>query len=265
MILNAKNVGSSTTGKSELSDLSALRGLGRPLLTELEAICKTSVFQSGQTVLVESVTPEYVGYVKQGILRMQKTLTDGRQQIVGLLIKGDLFGYAIGQSKGFVIEAAGEASVCMFASNQFNALSTRFPELERFLLQNTLNELDRARDWMIILTSYKINVRLAGFLVVLCTRYVDFDNVLRVSPGRLELKIPVARADLSNLLGARGESISRAFSALAKKGIIKVKTPYHIEILDIGRLFDEAGNEDTESLDALNRLMRIKPQRYSTR
>jgi len=205
--------------------------------------------------LAEGEMPDYFGCVKQGILRMQKTLYDGRQQIVGLLVEGDMFGHILGEPTSFAIEAASEASICMFKRQPFEALLSSSLELERFLLLDTLNELDRARDWMVILTNYKTNVRLAGFLVVLCTRYYGFDHTLQIGSGKLELNIPVTRVDLSHLLGTSVESISRAFSVLAKKGIIEVKTPYHIEILDIQRLFVEAGNEDTESVNALKQLM----------
>jgi len=112
-----------------------------------------------------------------------------------------------------------------------------------------------------ILTNYKTNVRLAGFLVVLCTRYFGVDHRLQLNSDRLELNIPITRADLAHLLGTRIESISRAFSALAKKGIIEVKTPYLVEVLDIQRLFEEAGNEDAESVKTLNQLMQKQLER----
>ena len=239
----------------EIADISTLRELGGPLLVELEAICTKTAFDPGQIVLAEGVVPDYIGCVTAGILRMQKTLYDGRQQIVGLLVEGDLFGHVIDGPTGFAIEAASEASICMFRRKPFEALLTRSVKLERLLLKNTLNELERARDWMVILTNYKTNVRLAGFLVVLCTRYFGFDQIVQIRSGRLELTIAVTRADLSHLLGTRVESISRAFGALAKKGIIEVRTPYLIEVLDIRRLFVEAGSEDIESVNELNQLV----------
>lgn len=246
---------SPTEDRCRLADASALRGLGGPLLAELEEICTRATFQPGQTVLAEGEMPDYIVCVWKGILRMQKTLYDGRQQIVGLLVEGDLFGHVSEGPMSFAIEAASEASTCMFKRKPFEALLARAPDLERLLLRNTLNELDRARDWMVILTNYKTDVRLAGFLVVLCTRYFGVDHILQIGSDRLELNIPVTRTDLAHLLGTRVESISRAFGALAKKGIIEVKTPYLIEILDIRKLFAEAGNEDIESVNALQKLM----------
>ncbi len=192
---------------------------------------------------------------------MQKTLLDGRQQIVGLLVEGDLFGHVIEGPMSFAIEAATQASICMFRRDPFEALLARSLELERFLLLNTLKELDRARDWIVILTNQKISARLAGFFVVLCTRFVGVDHIFESGSGRLQVNIPITRVDLAHLLGARVESISRAFSALAKAGIIEVKTPYQIEILDIMRLVEEAGDEDMGSVQALEQLRWGKPHR----
>jgi len=251
MLSKENSLTSPTVERCGLSDVSALHGLGGPLLTELESICTKATFQPGQIVLAEGMAPDYIGCVRQGILRMQKTLYDGRQQIVGLLVEGDMFGHVIEGPASFAIEAAGETSICMFKRKPFEALLNRSLKLERLLLLNTLNELDRARDWMVILTNYKTSVRLAGFLVVLCTRYFGVDHIMQVGSGRLELNIPITRVDLAHLLGTRVESISRAFGALTKKGVIEVKTPYLIEILDIEKLFEMAGNEDLESVKAL--------------
>lgn len=243
-------------GSSKPIAPSMLRKLSAPLRSELDGICKHAAFQQGETVLNTGMQPDYVGCVNRGILRMQKTLHDGRRQIVGLMVEGDMFGRVFEAPMDYAIEAATEASICMFKRSQFEELMNQSLELERFVLMNILNELDRARDWMVILSNHKVSGRLAGFLVVLCTRFVGIDHVLRVGSGSLEVNVPINRVDLAHLLGTRVESISRAFAALAKADIIRIHTPYLIEVLDIRRLVEEAGDEDMASVHVMEQLIR---------
>ena len=242
-------------GGCALSSLRPFSSLSVPLVLELEKICQRKVYPAGRTVLDAGEESDFFGCVKQGILCMQKTRQDGRKQIVGLLAEGDMFGRMFDGASDFTVEAATEASICRFRRGPFEDLLTRSLELERFVLLQLMKELDRARDWMVILLNRKVTGRLAGFLVVLCTRFAKVDHLIRPENGSLELRVPVNRGDLAGLLGTRVESISRAFGALAKDEIIRIKTPYLIEVLDIERLVEEAGEEFAPSLKDIEQLV----------
>jgi CRP/FNR family transcriptional regulator len=62
--------------------------------------------------------------------------------------------------------------------------------------------------------------------------------------GQLTIQNPISRADLANLLGARPESISRAFHALADDGILKIIRPDLVAVSSIEDLAEEAGEPE---------------------
>ncbi len=188
-------------------------------------------------------TPDYFGYVRRGVLCMQRISLDGTRQIVGLVAEGDMFGPLFEGISKVAIETSTEVSILNFRRDPFEALMARSVELDHFMLQKLMADLDRTRDWMLVLLNRKITERLAGFLVVLCIRYANVDHLVRWDDGSLEIKVPISRCDLASLLGTRVESVSRAFSTLAKRGIIRTKTPYLIEVQDVRRLLEEAGGE----------------------
>lgn len=212
-------------------------------LAELESICRMRRYRAGQTVVDAGEAAEFIGCVRRGYLRMQKTLTDGRQHIVGLLVEGNVFGRAFGEPPNFAIEAATDAEVCAFARAPFEALLERSPELDRMMLLDTLNELDRARDWMMILSNQKVSGRVAGFLLVLCSRFAELDHLLRPGGEGIDIQIPISRPDLAHLLGSRVESISRGIHALKDAGHVEILRPDLIRILDIRALATAAGDE----------------------
>ncbi|SFB82675.1 Crp/Fnr family transcriptional regulator [Tropicimonas isoalkanivorans] len=228
----------------ELTKVARFDRLDSGVRDALEAICRTHRYRAGQTVARSGETLDTIGCVRSGFLRMQKRLADGRQHVVGLLVEGDMFGRVFDGALHFAIEAATEAEVCTFRRAPFEELLVRMPDLERMVLLNILNELDRARDWMIILSCPRVSGRIAGFLLVLCSRFAGIDHLFRAGRRGPEVRIPISRADLAHLLGTRPESISRGFHALAEAGYIEILRPDRIGIRDLTALAAEAGDDD---------------------
>ena len=211
-------------------------------------------YGAGQIVTHEAEDSSFIGLVASGVLRMQKTLVDGRHPIVGLLVEGDIFGRVFDGATELAIEAATDADVYTFPRAPFEALLKRSPDLDRAVLLNILNELDRARDWMVILSNQKIVNRVAGFLLVMCTRFMGVDHLVQASQTGIEIKIPVGRTDLAHLLGTRQESISRALHALADAGDIDILQSDRILVRNVNALASKAGEEDRHTIATLKDL-----------
>jgi CRP/FNR family transcriptional regulator len=227
-----------------LSRIAELATLPAGLQAELRALGHCRHYAAGHILAEAGDHSDTVGYVTDGILRMQKTLPDGRQHVVGLLVAGDMFGRVYDGPMQFAMEAASDVEVLTFHRPRFEALLARHPELERLVLLHFLGELDRARDWMILLATPRVRGRLAGFLLMLCTRYRTAGHLFGTEAGRLTIRIPIGRADLAHLLGARPESISRAFHALADDGLLDILRPDLVAIPCIDALAEEAGEPE---------------------
>lgn len=222
----------------------------------LDAMCRVKSFSAGQIVAHAQEEMGFIGCVLTGILRMQKTLADGREHIVGLLVQGDIFGRAFDGAAEFSIEAATEVECCAFPKTEFETLLTQSPDLERALLLNITNELDRAREWLIVLSNQKIVGRIAGFLLLMCSRFRDIDHILLPRPEGIEVKIPISRADLAHLLGTRPESISRALHSLNDQGAIDILEPDRILIRDTKALARVADEDEIEAIATLQDLLK---------
>lgn len=213
-------------------------------LEALHQSARLRSYRAGQTIADAGETTPYVGCVLDGFVRVQKTLYDGRQHIVGLLANGDIFGRVFhAEPLQFAIEAATDAKVYAIQDGSLEDLMSRSPVLERLIVMNVLDELDRARDLMIILSSNKVSARLAGFLLMMCTRFANL-CLASADDRALEVRVPISRVDLAHLLGTRTESISRSFHALADKGWLAIRKPDLIEILDVKSLCGEAGESE---------------------
>jgi CRP/FNR family transcriptional regulator len=221
----------------------------------LAEMCRLRHFRAGETITHQDERADFIGCVLSGILRMQKTLADGRQHIVGLLIEGDLFGRMFDGPSEFSVEAATDVEFCAFPRPAFEALLQRAPDLDRAVMLNILTELDRARDWMLILSNQKISSRLAGFMILMMSRFRGIDRLLVQGSEGIELRIPIGRTDLAHLLGTRPESVSRAFHGLEDAGEIEILEPDRVLVRDIEALAQRAGDDEIAGLSDLRGLL----------
>ncbi len=249
--------GDATDYENALSRLRPFSELSSDTLAEMAAISTLRRYRAGQVVVHDGDRSEFIGCVREGFLRMQKTLVDGRQHIVGLLVEGDMFGQVFNGPLHFAIEASTDAEVWAFQRAPFEALLLRAPDLERVVLLNILNELDRARDWMVIVSGQRVTGRLAGFLLVMCTTFAEIDHILVQTGKGPEIRIPISRIDLAHLLGTRPESISRAFHALQDDGDIEIIGPDHVRLLNLDGLAEKAGEDGSASNANLRELLQV--------
>jgi CRP/FNR family transcriptional regulator len=210
------------------------------LLVRIGAMCRLRNFTAGEVIVEEGKEAAIVGTVVSGVLKMVKAMADGRQQIVGLLMPSDMFGRVYADNAEISIETATDAVLCTFDRKAFEALMQEFPELEHKVLISVLNELDAAREWMLLLGCQSVQERIATFLLMLLRR----GALHKPGSGGRRVTVPVKRKDMAAFLGTTAETISRSVQAMAKRGILKIITPQTFEIVSHDDLVAMSGREE---------------------
>src|SRR5688572_20347962 len=100
------NVGAIATDRCSSLGCSACRGIDPAIKQELARLARIRRYTAGEIVVGEEEEIPFLGNVVSGVLRMQKTILDGRQQIVGLLLPSDMFGRVFSHISHVSIEAA---------------------------------------------------------------------------------------------------------------------------------------------------------------
>jgi len=207
---------------------------------ELANISHIRSLRIGQSIQAESETSQLLGSVVSGALRIQKTLDDGRRPLVGLLLPSDFFGRAFADYSALSIEAASDDTVvCCFDRQQFEKLAQRFPEIEHKLMLNALDELDAARDWMVLLGSRTVTQRLAIFLMMLYRRKGSDPT----NAGSL-VQMPISAADRAGYLATTRETFTRITQTIKQKGVVQFHGRQHFEVLNVQQLVRMAGQDE---------------------
>lgn len=186
----------------------------------------------GQAVLVEGEPAEFVGLVISGVLKVCRSLADDRQQIVGLLFAGSFFGRAFETVAHFSVEAASEAEIRCIRRRDFEVLLERHPDLQQHMLSIVLDELQAARDWMVLLGCQETLERVACFFALL---------LQRGEGGSDRVTFPIGRRDIAGYLGTTVETLSRQVQLLSREGIIEILDGKSFRILDPVRLISLSG------------------------
>ena len=214
-------------------------------ISRLNAMAFRRTFTAGELILSDSEVPEFFGNIISGVVKLSKVTHDGRQQIVGLQFASDFIGRPFAARNPFYAEAASEVELCCFRKKQFEDLVRDIPDLEHRMFQHTLDELDAARAWMVLLGRKSAEERIASFIMLVV------DRVRQIGCGHsgafgetMEIDLPLTRAEIADYLGLTIETVSRQFTRLKTRGLIDVVRGRRIAIRDIAALRDASGETD---------------------
>ena len=161
----------------------------------------------------EDEPAEYLYQVISGAVRTYRVLDDGRRQISGFHLPGDIFGVEVGDVHRSSAEAICDAQVVVVKRSAAMARAEHDKDLARQLWTLTVRELQRVQEHSLVLVK-NAEERVVGFLLEMAAR--------KSSAGAIEL--PMCRQDIADYLGLTIETVSRTFTQLAQSGTIALET-----------------------------------------
>lgn len=192
----------------------------------------------GDALAMES--DEATGYanVIEGVVKLSRVLRDGRQQLVGLQFSSDLMGRLFADENLLSAEAASDVELCRMPKLVLEALVGSSSELKQRLLDQSLHDLDDAREWMVTLGRKTASERVVSLLLLFATRNAEDGTA---DDGPVTFDLPLVRSDMADFLGLTIETVSRQITKLRNEGVIVVSSHRHVVVPDMERLRRRAG------------------------
>ncbi len=195
--------------------------------------------KSGHTLLWEGDDSPVVANVLEGVLKLVVAASEGREQIVGIVFPSDFIGRPFGKESPYTVTAMTDAEVCIFNRNSFDDFASEHPDLQQKLLRRTLDELDRARHWMMLLGRKSATEKVASFLLEMSERITgqgcDTSNAQNV------FELPFGRQQIADILGLTIETTSRQLTQLRGAGVLGLPSRREIVIHDRAAMEAMAG------------------------
>jgi len=209
---------------------------------QLVALAKTSHKQyaeSGTELLGDAERINTYAVVLSGVVKLAKSLSDGRQQIVSLQFAPDFLGRPFKSESALSAEAATDVSLCTFPKAALERLMQASPELERRLYRQALDELDQAREWIVTLGRKSAGEKIASFLLMIAR---NIDPNADPDSDAANFELPLTRADIADFLGLTIETVSRQLTRLRTDKVISIENNRNVVVPSLARLEARAGN-----------------------
>lgn len=199
-------------------------------------------FDGGESIFHENDASKSAYTLRKGLIKITKSLPDGRIQIVRILMPGDLFGF-----DGFAEEnynhtatALTDCEVCRLPLKDLALLRENNSEVDRSMMARWIKNLRQTEDLLLELGAKKASEKLASFILNLSQ--ADNRSPLYESDEEHWISLPLSRGEIGSLLGLTIETVSRFFSGWKRKGLIK-ESKGMIQIIDAKGLKEAACSE----------------------
>lgn len=197
-------------------------------------------YRPGEELIGDAEEITSYANVIRGVVKLTKMLKDGRQQVVGLQFAPDFLGRPFSQKSKLAAEAASDVDLCRMPKSVLEAMIADSPTFEHRFLEQTLRELDEAREWMVTLGRKTAAEKVASFLYSIIV-HID-PAIERNHATTATFDLPLTRADIADFLGLTVETVSRQLTKLRTEKVIKITNNRHITIPDIERLKSRNGS-----------------------
>ena len=177
----------------------------------IELMGAPMTFRRNSEIYGESEQADYAYKVVSGAVRTYRILADGRRQIGGFHLAGDVFGLEVGEQHAFSAEAVTESKILVVKRSALMALAARDSDVARELWTLTGRELARVQEHIVLLVK-TAQERVAGFLLEMADRRPASDAV----------ELPMSRQDIADYLGLTIETVSRTLSNLEHEAAIEL-------------------------------------------
>lgn len=175
--------------------------------------------------------------VKNGFFKTAILKIDGRTQVTGFYMTGELLGLdAISLEKYSCDTVALEDSeVCEVPFARLEEIGRTIPPLINQFHKIMSREILHDHDVMMLLGSMKAEERLITFLLNLSTR------LSRRGYSSTEFNLKMTRSEIGSYLGLKLETVSRSFSKLQEEGLIQISNK-QVKLLNIAELYRKVGD-----------------------
>ncbi|MFZ9115689.1 MAG: cyclic nucleotide-binding domain-containing protein, partial [Burkholderiaceae bacterium] len=192
-------------------------GLSANELTELDAlVANRRRIKKGASLYTEGDTFTSLFAVRSGFFKTRVTTPDGRDQVTGFQMTGEILGLdgIVNDKHSCDAVALEDSEVCVMPFSRIEEISRSVHSLQNHMHKIMSREIVKDQSIMILLGGMRAEERLAAFLMNLIQR------LSARGFSKTELVLRMTREEIGNYLGMKLETVSRTFSKFADEGLI---------------------------------------------
>ncbi|MBL8670875.1 MAG: helix-turn-helix domain-containing protein [Alphaproteobacteria bacterium] len=189
-------------------------------------------FARGAAIFRDGDAADRIYEVRNGVVRLSKTLADGRRQVLDFVEPDRIIGLHDGKVHGATAEAVTPAVLVSYPRSSVETAMAGDAATACRLMTELRAAAMRSEVRLVLVGRKTADERVATFLLM---------RAHRDAADGEEVSLPMGRADIADYLAVTIETVSRALSKFKAGGLIAMPGPQSIVLRDIERLRDVAG------------------------
>lgn len=188
-------------------------------------------YHRNQILFFEGGAAHHLFGLNVGLVKMVKSLENGKERITRILFPGDIFGLEALNEETYPVTAVvlEDSEICSVPREQFFAFLRSNPDISIDMVRLLVNEIAEARTQMTNLSFKDARMRLATFVISL----ISADE--RSSPNSCSLTLPLTSQEIAEILELSPETVSRTWHGFRQEGLLE-KRGRHLLIPDLRAL-----------------------------
>jgi len=207
-------------------------GLHQADMALLESVVKRKeIYKRGQLLFKPGDRFDFIYAIRSGSVKTSVCTADGRVQITGFHIAGELLGLSALASGQYSNEARAleTTSVCRVEADRLDVLAQTIPSLQYQMMKIMSGQIRQDEELMLLLGRRTAEERLAEYLIGLSRRFA----ARNYSPTQFHLSM--SRGDIGNYLGIAEETVCRILARFQNAGLITTQRR-DVRLVDLRQL-----------------------------
>ncbi|CAG2533770.1 Crp/Fnr family transcriptional regulator [Maribacter dokdonensis] len=201
-----------------IRQFNSLRALSKEELKKVSNAKISKKIKKGDALFSEGQKLDGVYCVRNGVSKLSKLSSNGKEQIVKLTNRGEIMGQRSVIAEDYTnlsATAINDMEVCFIPKEIITTTLNTNPYFSLEVLRHMAHDLKEADDVIVNMSQKTVKQRLAEALLYLRQNYGEDENGF--------LLLTLSRDDYANIVGAATESLIRMLSDFKKKGLIKTE------------------------------------------
>jgi CRP/FNR family transcriptional regulator len=195
---------------------SLFQNLSSDQIQSLGCVFRPARYRRNQILFFEGGIAQHLFALHSGLVKMVKTLDNGKDRITGVLFPGELFGLESLTDVSYPLTAVAlrDCDICAAPRDDFSAYLRTNPDIAIGMVRFLVGKLERVRTQVTDMSFKDARMKLATFLLSLVTSDTPAEN------GTVNLTLPLSRQEISEVLELSPETISRTLSSFRREQLL---------------------------------------------
>lgn len=200
---------------------------------------RAETFAADTFIFLEGDPADRLWVVQDGQVKIIKHSADGLENILEVILPGEMFGGAgiLFPVHPATAVAMTETAALSLERESYLQLARQFPDIALRIIA-ILGERLRAAMKMRAMATDRVDIRVAHILLKLC------DKVGEKTDLGVKINLPLSRQDLADMTGTTIETAIRIMSKFRKEGLVLTEPGGYIVVTDCDRMRTLSAGED---------------------